>query len=409
MIRRSHPLLIAFVTLAVMARALRAQAGPAPLTRAEAVEMALARGARLGAARADTAVARAQLATARAFENPTASASYSKSAPQQHYALDVPLDYPWLRSARVGAARTGMLAAQYRFRFARAAIALDVDTTYTRTLATRERARLSQRNAADADSLLRMAIARRDAGDASDLDVALATVNAGQQANLAASDSFTFLSTLLDLQAAIGLAADFVAVMPTDSLTLPPLDSIAGDGQLASPTLQVAAAEAAFRSAVLSTRFARRNVFGAPSLTAGFETHDPGEPGMLPTFGVALPLPILNWNRGPILQAQAERDRARAELALATVESRTQVLRAVRARSVALAKVRRDVNLVESARRVAAMSLTAYREGASPIATVLEAQRNARDVIAQYVDDLAEAWIAIATLRVLTLTPANTP
>ena len=57
-----------------------------------------------------------------------------------------------------------------------------------------------------------------------------------------------------------------------------------------------------------------------------------------------------------------------------------------------------------SANRVAALSLTAYREGASSLPNVLEAQRNARDVLAQYIDDLADAWIFAAELRVLSLT-----
>jgi len=54
------------------------------------------------------------------------------------------------------------------------------------------------------------------------------------------------------------------------------------------------------------------------------------------------------------------------------------------------------------------MSLTAYREGQSSLPNVLEAQRNARDILGQYVDDLAEAWIASAELRVYTLTTAST-
>ena len=42
-----------------------------------------------------------------------------------------------------------------------------------------------------------MTVARRDAGDASDLDVDLATVAAGQQSNTASTDSLTFMSALL--------------------------------------------------------------------------------------------------------------------------------------------------------------------------------------------------------------------
>jgi outer membrane protein TolC len=53
------------------------------------------------------------------------------------------------------------------------------------------------------------------------------------------------------------------------------------------------------------------------------------------------------------------------------------------------------------------MSLTAYREGQSSLPNVLEAQRNARDVLGQYIDDLAAAWIASASLRVFLLTTAS--
>jgi hypothetical protein len=38
---------------------------------------------------------------------------------------------------------------------------------------------------------------------------------------------------------------------------------------------------------------------------------------------------------------------------------------------------------------------------------VFEAQRNARDVLSQYIDDTAAALIANSTLRLMTLTPAS--
>ncbi len=60
--------------------------------------------------------------------------------------------------------------------------------------------------------------------------------------------------------------------------------------------------------------------------------------------------------------------------------------------------------LVESANRIVSMSLVAYREGAQGLPAVLEAQRNARDILTQYINDLADAWIATATLRLYSLT-----
>lgn len=383
------------------------------VSRSEAIASAVARGARLGVARADTLAASAQLITARALQNPALSASYSKSTPQYHVTMEVPIDLPALRRARIGSARAARTAADYRFAFERAAVMLDADTTYTRALAAREHARLSRRNAQEADSLRRIAVRRRDEGDASDMDVELATVNAGQAENIAASDSLTFLSAVLDLQAAMGIADRSLVITPSDSLTDPPVDDTPARDTTPTradqQTLPVAAARAEFQAATLGLRVQRRSIFTAPSVMFGIETGDPtgSEPGILPTFGIGLPLPFFNRNAGPIAQAEAERLRAQSELTLATVESRTEIARTRRELAIAVDKVRRDRALVTSANRVAAMSLTAYREGAAPLATVLEAQRNSRDVLAQYVDDLAAAWIATAELRVLTLTPGS--
>jgi len=411
-------LLMSFIAITSPALAM-AQGSTTPVSRSDAVESALARGTRLGLARADTAAAFANLLTARAFENPSFSADYSKSTPQYHFSLDVPIDYPWMRRLRVSAAESGRQAAQYTFAFERAAAALDADTTYTRALAARAHARLSRQNATDADSLLHMAVARRDAGDASELDVELATVNAGQQDNVAVADSLEFLSTVLDLQAVMGIAGSGVVIAPTDSLGAPSDVSLEGAAagvlpgrdSVAYAPLPVAAAEATLRGAMLSAQLEHRSVFLLPGINFGFETGDPtgSEPGILPTFGLSLPLPFFNRNRGPIAQAEAERSRAQAELTLARIEANTQTARARRELEIALGKIARDRTLAQAAERVATMSLTAYREGESALPNVLEAQRNTRDVLAAYVDDLASAWIASAQLRVLLLTPATAP
>ncbi|HET9685013.1 MAG TPA: hypothetical protein VFP15_12980, partial [Gemmatimonadaceae bacterium] len=102
-----------------------AQGGAAiPVSRSTAIERALSRGARLAVARADTAAARAALLSARALENPTLTGTYSKATPQWHVLMDLPISYPWIRNARVGAAEAGREAAGYRFAFERAAAAL---------------------------------------------------------------------------------------------------------------------------------------------------------------------------------------------------------------------------------------------------------------------------------------------
>ena len=373
-----------------------------PLSRAEAVRTALDRGARLGVARADTAVAGAQLLFARTLPNPNVSASYSKSVPQYHFTAEFPIDLPPLRNLRIRSAQVALEAAQLRFQFARAVVALDADTTYTHAIAARERLVLSRRNALDADSLLHMVERRRDAGDASDMDVELARVSAGREANTAMGDSLTWVSALLDLQAVLGMTNDGLQIQATDSLVMPP------EAALPSKTLNEIAASAALESAALAERLQRRSVWSQPSVSLGFEYKDPDQAGLLPTFGLGIGLPLFNRNRGPIAQAEAERLRAEAELRLAQVEARNDIAHATRERENALARAARDQALVASANRVVSMSLTAYQEGASSLSNVLEAQRTARDVLSQYVDDLASAWIATAELRALAASASST-
>jgi cobalt-zinc-cadmium efflux system outer membrane protein len=377
--------------------------GQTPVTRAQALESAVSRGPRAALARADTLVGKARVLSARQIENPSLGLTYSKSVPRYHEILDLPLDIFGARSARVGSAEAARLASRYRFSFERAAAALDADTTYTRALAAREHLRLSQRNARDADSLRRMAVVRRDAGDASELDVLLATVNAGQTANQSAADSLGYVSTLFDLQTVMGFDSGHVVVTPVDSLALPPTETDSLPGR----DLPVAAAEQTVAAAELALRAERRSIFTPFSLQAGIEHGDPSEPGVLPTFGVAVPLPLLNRNRGGIALAAAERERAIAELALVRLETRAAIARANRARTLAIEKIQRDRLLLDNAQRIAAMSLIAYREGAEGLPAVLEAQRNARDILSHYIDDVAEAWIAIATLRLYTIAPGT--
>ncbi len=395
-------------TIACAIGAVSAASRAQSLSRAQAIEVALSRGPRLVIARADTVAAFAQLVTARALPNPTLGATYTKDPPQYHIIAGIPLDFGAIRSARVHAAESERIASNLRFRYDRALLVFDTDTTYTRALAAQAHAVLSRRNAQDADSLRRIAQLRRDAGDASELDVQLATVNAGQQLNIAVSDSITLLATLLDLQTVLGMPTSGIVVTLADSLAAPPNDGSGADG----PTLplRVAAAEASLTAAEFSRRVQHRSVWMLPSIEGGVEFGDPAERSsrtLLPTFGFSFPLPFLNRNRGPILAADAERDRARAELELARLESRSLITRSLRAREMTFGKVARDRALVESANRVVIMSIRAYQEGASPLANVLEAQRTAREVIAQYIDDIAAAWIATSAVRLYTLTTSS--
>lgn len=371
---------------------------------------ALAAGPRVALARADSAAARAALITARALPNPSLAASYTGDKPSKHIALDVPFDAPWTRGPRIGAARAAGHAVGLRLLSERIAAQLEVDTTYTMALAARARFDLARQTTRDADSLRVMATKRRDAGDASDLDVDLATVLAGQQANVASTDSLDFMHLLLTVQMLMGLPADSVAITLADSLAYPAASVAllpAAVPESLSATPFVAAAEASVQAAELAVAREHRLVWGLPSLQLGVDWGDPANDPpnkLLPLIGVSVPLPLLDRNRGPIAQAEAERDRARAELQLARLDARQRLVEGAREREVLTRQVLRDRDLVVRADRVAAKSLEAYREGAMALPAVLEARRAAREVLAQYIDDVAALLTVEAELRALTRT-----
>ena len=328
---------------------------------------------------------------------------------------------------------------------------LTVDTAYTRAQASIARASVTARMAGDADSLLAIARARRDAGDASDLDVEIARVFAGQSVLDAMNDSIAAAIATTTLQQVMGLRLDSVQVTLRDVLTIdaggaatfddagsgaagggvagigvtavgaaavaatrdsdrtmssfttPAAGAMAmgsaGQGQgSATPSLVSAAlldADAA-RYRVLA---AQRRRFGSPALSVGFETVDPTGHPFLPTVGLSVPLPFFNRNSAAIQLAMAEVSRAQANLAIARLEQATAVANAERAVAAARTRLTASRQLLASANRISALSVVAYREGATPLATVLDAQRSARALLRQYVDDAATAHVAESVLR----------
>src|SRR5207245_1566178 len=190
--------------------------------------------------------------------------------------------------------------------------------------------------------LVRMAQLRREVGDASELDVRLAEVNAGQLENIAADDALAAVDALLAVQLAMGLPAETPTITLADSL-VPPPPPIDSAPATAGEPLRVAAAAASLRSSERALTLAHRSVLPAPSLQAGFDQGDPtGPSGRLPVIGVSLSLPLFNRNGGEVAQATAARDRAQANLDLVGRESAAQRSRAERGFAAATARLERN-------------------------------------------------------------------
>lgn len=391
---RPHAWRRALLVLALFSlRAFDAGAAQQPVTEQEAVQAALRELPRLAAAHADSAAARAALRSAAEYPNPGLALEYTKDSPNYHLEVEQALEYPWVRSPRIQAARSALRASSLRVELTRARIRYDVLAAYAAAASARQIVTLSGQQAAHGAELLRIAGARRAAGDASDLDVDLARVNAAALSSALLADSLQLVTATLELQAAMGLPVDAVRVVAVD--TLPAEFAVPGDSALA-----VAASEAEQRAADRRLAEQRRGRLPVPALRVGVEQGNPaGETSaLLPTVGVSIPLPLFNRNGGGVAAARAAADRAAAELAQARLDASLAVAVAERERALARARLTADRTALVSAQRVALLSLSAYREGAFPLAAVLDAQRSAWATARQVVEDIAALRTADAAV-----------
>ena len=382
---------------------MRASGAQQTVSLRAATDSALARGSRLALGRTDTAAAAALVTMARAWQNPALSASYTKDDPRYHVSLDVPLDLPHIRRLRVQAARATRDATLAELALTRALVRHDVRNAYADALAASGRAGLSHETRSGAARLLGMVRARRDAGDASEMDVELAEVESARSESDFAGDSLGAMSAVLSLQLLMGLPAEQVTIALSDSLVA--LVAAGGDATTGvREPLPVAAAAATLRAREREVRLARRRGALVPSLLVGADL--PALSGdsmqLLPVVGVSVPLPLFNRFGGDIALARAQRDRAAIQLQAARLESAADLARARATRDVAIERVRRGQAAAATARRVAARALTAYEEGEAALPVVLQAQRSARETLAQRLDALAGAASAQSAIRLLT-------
>lgn len=389
---------------------------PHAFTRVEAVATAIMQSTRHTIARVDVASASAQLSTVKQFENPTMSTMYSVSAPRAHVTLDVPMDWPGIRHARIAAARAQFAAATVRLELADVLLAFATDTAYTRAQTLDAQARLLAVTSREADSLLALVRIRRDAGDASNLDVEIAAVAAGQFVNRAVSALASATAAILRLQLLMSVSPDSVRVVLADTIAFAVMGASAlTSGQADSPvvslavsttgtTLPVAVAALDLRAAEALVQLEHRRRIGAPSIALGVEAINPGGPGgLLPLVGVSIALPLFNRNRAAIARAESERQRGRALLLQAGLEQQADLQLAQSDARAARTRADNSLRLLTSAERIGALSLLAYREGATTLVSVLEAQRSARDARVQLLDDLASAQIAERLKQLLLL------
>jgi cobalt-zinc-cadmium efflux system outer membrane protein len=337
-------------------------------------------------AAAQVAEARAALRSAGAITNPTVSYSHSGAVPQEHFLFDQPLDFLLRRGPERSAARARIAGAQADSSLTMAELAREVRTTFYRALAAAGEERLVQDQAAQADSVARIAAARLRAGDVSLLEQEQAAQEAARarQTLSAAREAARVAEAALARAIAWAGANPPRAVGALDAGLAEPQPGLPVPDSL--PAVRTAVAESAATAAL--ARSASLTRIPLPTLQGGAEWNDPSQPGTLAVLGFALPLPL--WQSGGGLAAEAAA-RARRAAALAG-ETRLESVRALRVAQIRLAESSRRArfardSLLPQAAVLRGRAVRAYQAGETGILPVLDALRSEREVVLAAVQD----------------------
>jgi outer membrane protein TolC len=278
----------------------------------------------LDVARARWAIAEAGVVTAGARPNPTLSVSPGRVVDQSAAAaeaeagvslwtlaldLDIPLEIFHQRGYRIARAR--LLADSARFGMAQAAWGVRVRTRAALLDygSARERTAIQRALVGEREELVRLLERRLAVGEASQLDVSRERARREQARLELRADERAMIEARSGLATAIGVPAEALdgisidAQLPEPSLAaLPPLDSLRRLALLGRADVQALLAEYGAAESALALEVARQ--YPGLHLLPGL-SWDRGD--AIISLGVSTLLPVLNRNRGPIMEAMARR------------------------------------------------------------------------------------------------------
>jgi cobalt-zinc-cadmium efflux system outer membrane protein len=402
---------ILFLLLSLMdAQSPRAMAADDPLTLERALELADQYSPQLRFAKAVTEGADAAIVTAKAYPNPEfntlAGHQYRRlfSAEPgllQHYSVSQPVELPSLRKARISAAEQGRQSSEFGQLEARLGVRTAVKQAFYLVLRRRAEIELARENLHLVEDLRRRIQVQVNVGEAARLELTRA------DAELATAQTFVNSAQLRFLNAVASLRTAVSAPLPPNadprgalqiSVHLPPLDVLQKEMLAHHPGLSLARSEIERAQRALNTEIALRKP--QPSLYAEWER----QPDLgFYRFGVSLPIPIWNRREGPISEAVAALNQARAYAELRRIELTAALERAYGQYEVASQQVASyEKGVLKEAEAALQAAEAAFRFGERGIIEVLDAQRVLRTVrsdflTAQY--DLQAALIDVEGLR----------
>ena len=365
-----------------------------PLSLQAALRLALQANPELRAAEHEVQAVEAATMQARALPNPTLEIGVEdtrRETRETTVQLSQPLELGGRRASRVSAAERAQDAARADLGVRRAAVQADVITAFMNTVAAQERLRLSQESQDVADRVTTAVSKRVQAGKASPVEETRARV-AQSYVRLEVSKSQSELNN-----ARLALASTWKNVSPQfqhavgTASTLPELPrwEVLAAKFSSLPAVVRAHAEVARREALVAVEQSRRTPDVA--ITAGIKRS--AELGRnQAVFGLSVPLPLFDRNRGNVLEALRRTDVAKDEFEVAETKTYNDLaqayerLRVSRHEAQVLAS-----EILPGAQSAYDAAVKGFEFGKFAYFDVLDAQRTLIAARSQYIQAVSEA------------------
>jgi outer membrane protein, heavy metal efflux system len=368
-------------TLALLMAALAGHCPAQEWTEAVVVQKFLDQSPQARQARAQVAIAEADIRGRTLYANP--SVNYSREGAgrteffQAEQTLPITGRLKLLRQA--GAALVRATEAEGAFSLWQARSSLR--QAFYRVLAAQQSETLYTAGLKDIENVIRVLAERERAGEGSKFD-RLRTER----------ERAEMLAELALLRAAIAMErAQLLAFLP------PGTDITAVSGQIETPLLPLNASELAQRALTVredyraeqrrleqyrfEQRAAERLRFPEPILNAGLKRADIGQRGIAngPVVGITVPLPLFNKGQTEVARYSAEQERASARLEVLSREIRGAVEGTVQALNIRQrARNEYQNQLAETGPELVQIATVAYQEGEVGILQLLDALRTQR-------------------------------
>ena len=416
---KPFPGLIQFALICLAVAASAQTPEPLRLTRAQAIQEALARNPGLVAARAQVEEARAAVVTAGAFADATILADVTgqrnvlnpSSSTGSDQGVGVTVPFPGKITLRREAATGALRAAEFNVTQLRQSVAAQAAQAYDAILvALRHRDDLRQSRDLASD-FVKKTQARFLGGTVARVDVVKAETDLAQAENDLIANERAIETARASLNRIMGRSGG-APLETTDTLTVPgafaAIDTLEKLAETSRP--EIASLTAQLEAATKATRLARE--FWAPDVNLSVTRNEvQGLPATF-TSAIGFGVPIFFWQhrRGEVAAAMHREEELTANIADIHAQVSLDVQTAYTNASTALrqAVFIRD-HLLPEAQEVYRVASVSYGLGGSSALDLLDAKRTLLSAESQYVDALGAANDALASLELAIGAPLPPP